>query len=391
VERTDIVVIGAGLIGSTIAWRLRQQGRSVILLDRGEPGGESSSAAAGLLQPDAGREANPQTLGLWLRSLAQYAEFVDEVRKLTGAAVEYRCSGRLVAALDEEQEDALRVRAAHQVAAAIPYEWFGSEDVRRSEPAANPAIRAAIHFPQHALVDNQSLSQAVPTAAALAGVQVRPYEAALSIACASGRVEGVVTTRGRIAADVVVNAAGCWSSFLAPDTLLSTSASVPDPPPIEYQAPAVRGRLAPVRPAKGELVILRTATRPIERVITIPGASISARADGRIVVGATILDCGFNKELTASGVARLIAAARAAVPSLERARYVEGWAGLRPRTPDDQPIIGADRISGLYWATGHFSMGILSTPATAEVVTALIERRAPPIPVDSLGPDRFEA
>ncbi|HLZ07903.1 MAG TPA: FAD-dependent oxidoreductase [Chloroflexota bacterium] len=388
-DRADVVVVGAGLIGSAIALRLAQQGRSVVLLDRGEPGRESSSAAAGLLQPDAGREANPQTLGLWLRSLAQYSQFVDEIRQLTGAALEYRRCGRLVAALDEEQEAALRIRAAHQVAAGIAYEWLAAEDVKRCEPAANPGIWAAIYYPQHGLVDNQTLSRSVPTAAALAGAQVRPFEPALSISYSSARVDGVVTPLGKIAADVVVLAAGCWSSLLAPNGAPSTSDATPTPRLFEYQAPASGGWLAPVRPAKGELVILRLATKPIERVITIPGASISARSDGRIVVGATILDHGFNKELTAAGVAELIAAARSAVPSLDRARYVEGWAGLRPRTPDDQPIVGADRIAGLYWATGHFSMGILSAPATAEVVTALIEGRAPPIPVDSLSPERF--
>jgi glycine oxidase len=369
-ERADVVVIGAGLIGSSIAWRLAQGGRRVILLDRGEPGAEASGAGAGLLQPEAGREASPETLRLWLESLAMYEEFIREVQDVTRTLFEFRICGRLVIALDEAQEAALRTRAKAQDDVGIPYEWVSGDDARRMEPALAPDVRAALFYRQHGLVDNRGLSKALALAAAMAGADVRPYEPALEITVAGGKVDGVTTVNGHIAADVVVNAAGAWSSLLAP------------------AATGVEHRLI-VGPAKGEIIALESQPRPIERVVTAPGASISARADGRIVVGATIIPGSFRKEITADGVARMIAAATRAVPCLGQARFLDAWTGLRPHSLDDQPVIGADRIAGLYWATGHYTMGILSTPATAAVVADLIEGRPPRVPIRSLSPRRF--
>jgi glycine oxidase len=386
VERTDIVVIGAGLIGSSIAWRLAQRGKKVILLDRGVPGGEASSAGAGLLQPEAGREAGPQLLGLWVKSLAQYPAFVGEIRETCGAAFEYRVCGRLAVAIDDVGEARLRAKLAAQRAARIECEWLPGEEIRRIEPHLTPEARCGIHFPQAALVDNQRLAPAVASAAALAGVDVRAYEPVTTVAIGSDRVAGVVTTRSRIAADVVVIAAGAWSSQLDP------AGKETERPEGEISDHVLAGQAAPplVRPAKGEIIALWSRTRPIERAIFLDDGSISARSDGRVIVGGTVLDAGFDRDLTAGGVAQLIADACKIVPSLTSARFLEAWTGLRPRTLDDQPIIGADPITGLFWATGHYKTGILAAPATADVVTALVEGREPPVPVDTLSPQRFE-
>ncbi len=380
-ERADVVVIGAGLIGSSIAWRLAQAGRQVVLLDREEPGAEASSAGAGLLQPEAGREARSETLGLWLESLAMYDGFTREVREATGAGFEYRVTGRLVTAFDEAQEAALRTRSRAQADAGIPFEWLSGDDVRRMEPSITPDVRAALYFPQHGLVDNRRLVIALAQAAARAGADVRAYEPATSVATSGGRVDGVETPNGRISADAVVIAAGCWSGFLPPGPHgESGNQGVGD---------ATRSDRF-VGPAKGEIIALEARPRPIERVISTDGASISARGDGRIVVGATVIPGTFHKEITADGVARMLAAAVRAVPSLGGARFVEAWTGLRPKSLDDQPIVGADRVAGLFWATGHFKMGILSTPATAEVVSDLVEGRTPRLPITSMSPLRFE-
>ena len=370
-ERADVVVVGAGLMGCSIAWRLAQAGRRVVLLDRGEPGAEASSAGAGLLQPEAGREATPETLQLWIESLAMYDGFVREVHDATGAAFEFRVSGRLVIAFDEAQEAALRQRSRAQVDAGIPFEWLSSEDVRRMEPSLAPDVRAALYYPHHGLVDNRRMVTALAQAAALTGVDVRTYEPAVAVATSGGRAEGVETVGGRISADAVVIAAGCWSGFLSP----RGSVSLDD---------------RHVGPAKGEIIALEARPRPIERVISTEGASISARGDGRIVVGATVIPGSFHKEVTANGVARMLAAAVRAVPSLRDACFVEAWTGLRPRSLDDQPIIGADRMAGLFWATGHFKMGILSTPATADVVAGLVEGKTPRLSITSMSPLRFE-
>lgn len=381
VERADVVVIGAGIIGSTIAWRLARAGRRVVLLDRGEPGGEASSAAAGLLQPEAGREAGPQLLALWLDSLRRYPDFVAEVRDATRAAFDFCLCGRLVVALDAAEEADLRRRARDQAAAGILYEWLNPAQVRELEPAVTPSVRAALYYPQHGLVDNAKLTRAIATSAALAGVAVHPYEPAVAVEQIGGRAAGVATANDRYAADVVVNCAGAWAARFAPQGE-------------RFGAPGQTTEISNgdeiVEPAKGEIIALETRVRPIERVISTAGASISARSDGRVIVGATVRHLGFDKALSADGVGRMLDAAFTAVPALRQARFESAWTGLRPKTPDDEPILGPDPdLPGLFWATGHYKMGILSAPATGAVLADLILGRTPSIPVDQLGVGRF--
>ncbi|MBX6770109.1 MAG: glycine oxidase ThiO [Chloroflexi bacterium] len=374
-ERADVVVVGAGLIGSAVAWRLAQAGLRVVLLDRGEPGQEASWAGAGLLQPEAGREASPELLRLWLESLAMYGDFIRELREATSADVEFRLCGRLVLALDTAEEAALHQRAEAQRAAGIPCEWLTAAEVRRREPAVTPDVRAALYFPQHGLVDNRRLVRILALAAAMAGAHVRGYEPAVAIATRGGRVEGVATANGRIAADVVVNAAGCWAGQLLPERWPSLGGEE-SPSPI-------------IGPAKGEIIALEAQPRPLAHVVSTRDASVSARADGRIVVGATVIHGTFDRQVSVDGLTRLLTAATTAVPALRTARFVEAWTGLRPYTPDEQPILGPDEITGLYWATGHYKMGILSTPATAAVVADLVAGRSPRMPISSMSPRRF--
>jgi glycine oxidase len=365
VDRAEVVVVGAGLIGSSIAWWLAQRGRRVVLLDRGEPAAEASSAAGGALIPTAGGVSAP-LLALYLRSLARYGDFVQEIRETTAAAVEYRVPGRLVLALDEVMESELRHDAERQRAAGVRVEWLSGDQARRLEPSITPDVRAALFYLDHALVDNQRLGPLVAHAAARAGAELRAHEAVLALALEGGRVVGVETVRGRIAADRVILAAGCWSSQLTP---------------------WLRGATGP---AKGEMIALQATPRPLERLVSITGVGIVPRGDGRLMVGATRTDWDYNRDVTAEAVARMLDGARRMVPSLATARFAAAWAGLRPLTPDGAPILGHDAAAaGLLWATGHLGMGILSAPATAEILVDLIEGRPPAIPIDIFSPDRF--
>lgn len=363
-EHAEVVIIGAGLIGSSIAWRLAQSGRKVVLLDRGRPGGEASSAAAGLLVPEA-IGAQPDVVRLWLRSMDQYDQFVAEIREVTRAAFDYRICGRLRLALDDPEAETLRQRIPSERDAGIDAEWLAAEDVRKLEPAVNPEVRGALFFTRHGLLDNAMLSWAVAAAAEKTGVEVRPYEPALRIELSGGRIEGVITSRGRIATNIVVNAAGCWSSALTP------------------------WRPDVVVASKGEMIALQVGSRPIERIISTSIGTVSARTNGRLIVGATRFDGLHDRTITADAVARMLTAAKTAIPTLGQAQFQEAWAGLRPCPIDKQPIMGQDEVEGLYWATGHLGMGILAAPATAEVMADLINDRPAPIPIDSLSPRRF--
>jgi glycine oxidase len=366
-EHADVVVVGAGLIGSSIAWRLAQRGKRVVLLDKGEPGTEASWAAAGVLIPTAG-ETVTQLYQLYRASHAAYPAFVDEVRDATGSQVEFRQCGQLVLAFDEREEGLLRQRLEHQRRADFPAELLSPEEARRLEPAINPELRLALRFPTHGLVDNRTFARSMVAAALRTGVTVRANEAVLSLSLAGDRVTGVETSRSSISADVVVNAAGAWSSQLTP---------------------WLKGAMTA---AKGEIIALRTERRPVDHIVSVNAgtASVSTRSDGRSLAHATHFDGIFDKDVRGSSVRYLLGVAERAVPGLSDAPFYEAWAGLRPLSADGLPIIGPDQRTGLLWATGHHGNGILSAPITAEIIARLVHGEPSPVAIDDFSPRRFE-
>jgi glycine oxidase len=366
-DSADVVVIGAGLIGSSIAWRLAQRGSKVVLIDRGEPGSEASWAAAGVLIPSAG-EGDQSLFAFFRESHEAYPSFVEEVRETTGAAFEFRTCGQLVLSFDEAFDSVLAHRAALQHAANFPAELLTGEEARRLEPAINPSVRSALRYPTHGLVDNRLLSRSATLAAAAAGAVVRSHEPVQRLVVESGRVTGVETSRATIAADIVVNAAGCWSSELTP---------------------WLRGTMTA---AKGEIIAFRLWRRPVEHIISVNSGSgsVSTRSDGRVLAHATRTDGVFDKNVRGSSIRFLIGLAEMAVPGLSEAPIYEAWAGLRPLSSDGLPLIGFDRRAGLIWATGHLGMGILAAPITADVVTRLIYHESPSVEIGLFSPQRFE-
>jgi glycine oxidase len=304
---------------------------------------------------------------LYRASLDAYPGFVEEVREVSGSAFEFRLCGHLVLAFDATEEELFARRLAHQRAADFPAELLAAEEARRLEPAIHPDVRCALHFPTHGLVDNRALTKGVLFAAAREGVQIRPYEAARALVVEGGRVGGVETSRARIAADVVVNAAGCWSSELTP---------------------WLRGTMMP---AKGEILALRTWRRPVDHIVSVHGghASISTRSDGRTLAHATHVNGVFDKDVRGSSLRYLLDVAERAVPGLADAPVHDAWAGLRPLSADGLPLIGADEHAGLFWATGHHGNGILSAPTTAEILVQLIHGEPAPVAVDAFTPRRL--
>jgi glycine oxidase len=367
VEHADIVIVGAGIIGSAIAWRLAQRGANVVLLDKGEPGTEASWAAAGVLIPSAGEIADP-LFWLYRASHSAYPGFVEEVREASGSAFEYRSCGHLVLAFDDAQEAMLLRRAEYQRAVDFPAEILSPEEARRLEPALNPTLRCALRYPTHALVDNRAMSKALAFAAARAGVRLRPHEAARALVLDRDRVTGVETSRTTIGADLVVLAAGCWSSELTP-WLTGT-----------------------VTPAKGEIIAFQTWRRPVDHIVSVNAgtASVSTRSDGRSLAHATHFNGIYDKDVRGSSIRFLLDVAESAVPGLSDAPLLEAWAGLRPLSADGLPIIGPDAHPGLLWATGHHGNGILATPITAEIITRLVYREPAPVPIEWFSPQRFQ-
>ncbi len=364
----DVVVVGAGAIGCAIARRLAKARRRVIVLDRGQPGREASSAAAGLLCAQGEGHEGP-FLDLCLRSRAQFPALVEELEAETGMDVGYSACGILEVALSEDEDRRLAARAAEQAARRLSVERLDGASVRRLEPGLSPSARGGLLFAEEAAVDTGRFALALARAAAAAGALLLPETPVARILAEGERIQGVRLASGEeIHAEVVVNAAGAWAGF---------GGDLPIP--------------LPVRPAKGQMLALEAPPLAFRRPVLGAKTYLVPRPEGRLLVGATVEDAGFDKSVTAEGALSLLAGAIAIAPGLRGARLVETWAGLRPRTPDGWPVLGEAGVPGLYAAAGHFRNGILLAPVTAEILAGLILEGRSPVSIGAFRADRFAA
>jgi glycine oxidase len=360
-------VIGAGLIGLASAWRARRRGLSVLVLDRAASvGAGTSDVAAGMLAPvteaDFGEEG-PLRVNLLARE--RWAGFAAELEEVTGLPTGYRDSGALVVAADRDDAEALRRLHDFQRALGLGSEWLPASRCRALEPGLSPRIAGGILAPQDGSADPRATVRALAAAVEEVelGVEVEEIEHD------GAAVTGVRTSAGAIACEQVVVAAGPWSAALAP-----------------------LGDGPPVRPVKGQILELRTRgamPQPFERVLRTPRCYLVARGDGRVVLGATVEEQGFDTTVTADGVFRLLEAAWEVLPEVGELELVGARAGLRPATPDNAPVIGPGELDGLIWATGHWRNGVLLAPLTGDAVAALLAGDELPEEFDALAPGRF--
>lgn len=368
----DALVVGAGVIGLASSWRAAQKGLSVCVIDRDVPGAGASRVAAGMLAPVGeaswGEEA---LLELNLASARAYPEFAAELEEVSGMPVGYRRCGAVHVALDRDEAEELHRHHDLQRSLGLPAEWMRPRRARELEPGLAPACTAAVHAREDGEVDPRSLIAALVAACEREGVAVISGAEAAQGLIEGERIQGVRIADGReIRAGQVVLAAGCWSGqagWLPPETL------------------------PPVRPVKGQILYLRgPATEPVcERIVATQWIYVVPRGDGRVVVGATVEERGFELTVTAGGVHELLREAYRVLPEIAELDLSEALAGLRPGTPDNAPVIGRGALEGLVVATGHYRNGILLAPITAEAVAALVAGDEPPRPAMRLGPERF--
>ncbi len=367
------LVIGAGVMGLGIAWRLAQAGCRVQVYDRGEAGRGASWAAAGMLaaavETEPGEEA---LLALTLESQRLWPGFAQELEALTGITVGYRDEGTVVVALNRDDAEQLRHTYQFQKGLGLDLEWLSGAAVRQREPHLRPGIPAAVLSPRDHQVENRAIVTALASAARRAGVAVHEHCPVHEIEFAGGRVSGAATAQGRVAADVVVLAAGAWSREIGglPPSL----------------AP-------PVRPIKGQMLALRMdpAAPLVRHVLWLPRGYLVPRLDGRLVIGATVEERGFDGNLTAGGLLALIEGAWRAVPAVEELPVAETWVGFRPGSRDDAPLLGPGGIDGLVIATGHHRNGILLTPVTADAISRYVLTGRLDKSLQPFSPERFAA
>ena len=369
----DVAVIGAGVIGLSVAWRAAQRGLHVTVLDRGPIGAGASRAAAGMIAPISEARATEQRLlALSLASARAYPEFVAGLRDASGKDPGYLSCGTLAAARDDDEARALERELELRHSLALPVRRLRASEARRLEPALAPALRLALEVPDDHAIDPRKLTAALARAATEAGVAVRAGVDVAGVSIGAGRVDGVRLASGeRVPAERVLVAAGAWSGALE---------GIPD------------GARVPVRPVKGQIFRLHDPAGPglLTRALRMQGSGyLVPRGDGRYVLGATMEERGFDTTITAGPLFELLRDAIELLPGLSELVIDELSAGLRPGTPDNAPALGAGAIPGLHWATGHYRHGVLLAPITAEIVVGALLDEQPDELASAFSPARF--
>lgn len=353
-KRPSVAIIGGGVVGLGIAWRLASRA-SVTVFDRNAAGSGASHAAAGMLAACCEAEPDEEELvALGRESQARWPAFAEELLRVSGIDVELRREGTLVLALTADDQAEIGHRLEFQKKLNLPIEWLSAAATRAREPHLAGKLAGALFSPEDHQVDNRKLARALRAAAEASGADIREQSPVKDIVIQAGRAKGVVLEDGTtIAADTVVLAAGAWSrgiGGLPPD------------------------RRPPVRPVKGQMLALQmdSAAPLLNHVLWAPGAYLVPRRDGRLIVGGTVEERGFDKTITAGGMLTLLEAAWRAVPAVEELPVAEIWVGHRPGSRDDAPILGRGPAAGLFYATGHHRNGILLAPITADAMARLI-------------------
>ncbi len=353
-SRPRVAIIGAGVVGLGIAWRLAHRA-AVTVFDRGKAGAGATHAAAGMLAACCEAEPGEETLiALGRESQARWPAFAEELARVTGVDVELRREGTLVLALTADDQATIAHHLEFQRRLDLPLEWLSAAATRAREPRLAGKIAGALFSPEDNQVDNRKLAQALRIAAESAGANILEHRPVKEIVVQSGRARGVQLEDGTTApADIVVLAAGAWSRTIG--------GLPPD-------------RRPPVRPIKGQMFSLRmdAAAPLLTHVLWAPGVYLVPRRDGRLIVGATVEEKGFDNTITAGGMLTLLEAAWRAVPAVEELPIEEIWVGHRPGSRDDAPILGPGPLDGLFYATGHHRNGILLAPVTADAMARLI-------------------
>lgn len=354
VKSWDIIIVGGGIIGISLSIALRKRGASVLVVERGEPGREASHAAGGMLV-DCPLETPPVLQPLATASAKMYPEFAHELEVESGAKVDLRDQGTIV--FPEERHDSdWREFSRTSIATAAR--------VVELEPALSSKNAAAFLLKERS-VDPRALTAAAFKTAKNRGVDFSSGDEVTGVNVSNGRATGVKTTKTAFAAHKIVNCAGAWSGQIAPLAV-------------------------PTRPVKGQMLcLLMPTTNLIRHVIRTPDVYLIPRSDGRLLVGATVEEAGFDKRVDPATIQRLHRAALALLPRLADAKILEDWAGLRPGTPDALPLLGATELEGYFVATGHFRDGILLAPITAETMASVITECPAEYDLKPFDPGRF--
>jgi glycine oxidase len=366
----DAIIAGGGVIGLACAWRAAERGADVCVLERDRPAAGASGVAAGMLAPVGEASwGEERLLSLNLESLQRWPAFAERLESEAEQEVGFGQRGALHVALDRDEAEELRRRYELHQNLGLDSEWLPGRECRRLEPGLATGVRGGAHVAGEASVDPRKVIAALLSALDRRGIDVHSGAEVVGAERQDGTWRIETSGGGSFEGESLVLAAGCWSG----------------------QAGWLGEAVPPVRPVKGEILTLGgPADEPVcgrivagERVYMVP------RADGRLIVGATVEERGFDTAVTAGGVHELLREAYRLIPEIAELELVEANAGLRPGSPDNAPLIGSGDADGLLIATGHFRNGVLQAPVTADCIAALLAGEAVPVDLGPFSPKRF--
>lgn len=358
----EVLIVGGGVMGCATAYALARRGVAARVLERSVPGAEASSAAAGMLGAQVEAHDRGPFAALCLAGRERFRDWSAALAAATGIDVEHRVCGITRAALGAHDAERIEAHATWQRAEGLRVELLTAAQVRAVEPALSERVVMGARYPDDARIDPPRWLRALRIAAERAGARFQSGGVVRRVIVESGRAVGVELEGGEtLPAGTVIVAAGSWSSLV---------------PGVPLPADAVR-------PARGQIVELVTASPLLRGVIYGEAAYMSPRDDGRLLIGSTLEFVGFHRAVTAGAVRDLLGGALDLVPALAQAELSRTWAAFRPFTPDERPLIGRSAVEGLLLATGHYRNGILLSAITAELLTARVLGETPAV---DLGP-----
>jgi len=363
------LIVGGGIIGASVAWRLAQDGVAVTVFERGRVGQEASWAAAGLIGPQVEAQEPGIFFDLCMAGKHAFDAIVERLTRESGIDPEYDEQGALYVAFEEEGAARLRSRARWQREVGARAEELTVAEALKFVPALSPDIIFALHLPTNRRTENRKLTMAYVSAAQRAGAVFRESTRVAAIASRGGRVAGVRLDDGALEeGDVVVDAAGSWAGEIR-----------------GLEADQLR-----FYPVRGQIICFEAPPGLLGPSLFSPDGILVPRRDGRLIAGSIFEDAGFNKSVTLAGIATITSGVAAMVPGLRGAAFRETWAGLRPASDDLMPVLGeSPSVGGVFYAAGHFRSGILLSALTGELIADLVAGRRTAIDVAPFSPARF--
>ncbi|MFT9848152.1 glycine oxidase ThiO [Aneurinibacillus sp. REN35] len=347
----DVIIVGGGVIGVSIAYQLSKRGKKVAVLERDTIGAHASSAAGGMLGAQVEFTEPGPLVDLSLRSRAMFKELAEELRAASDIDIGLNESGMLRIAWTTEEAAALKQRGCWQQTHGLRADWLDQPDVIKMEPKVSREIAGALYLPDDTQVSAPDLTRAFAVAAARHGAELVEHCEVLHIEQEGEHVTGIVTSRGKWTAKQYVLAAGAWSGRIA----------------------HMLGLTLAVFPIKGEAFSVLSMRQPVQKTMYADGCYIVPKDGNRLLIGASSADCGFDSRLTIDGLQALMAKAIRLLPELKNCPLEKAWASLRPQTEDGMPYCGPiASYANVLAATGHYRNGILLSPLTGKIIADMV-------------------